>query len=46
MKTFLERILERLGLGETDYISLNCTDGDCNACLSCDHRCHLVAAYA
>jgi len=43
MKTYLERILERLGLGETDYISLNCTDGDCHDCLSCDHRCHLAA---
>jgi len=46
MKTFLERLLARLGLGEQEYISLNCADGDCHACLSCDHRCHPMAAYA
>lgn len=46
MKTILERLMERLGLGETDYVSLDCTDGDCTACLSCDHRCHRAAVNA
>jgi hypothetical protein len=46
---FLERVLEGLGLGQGEYITLDCRDhaaASCDGCNGCDHDCGHLAEVA